>query len=224
MAYDWKTGITNGVAGAGTGSMAGPVGTVGGGILGALTGFFGGKDKMKKVPTLSKGQQALLDRINQMLDPNGQLGKGYGDALSLQQQYMDPSSEAVKQFTQPYMDQFNNRTIPGLAERFAGFGAMGGGLSSSGFGQSLSTAAGELQNQLAQIHGNLGMQASNNMMNQYNNQTQTALNAQPFGYAKPQQSGAQGAVNEWAQGGMPGLDKGISSVKDFYNKYFAPGI
>ena len=220
MAYDWKTGLTSGIAGAGTGSTFGPVGTAAGGLFGLLSGFFGsGKEKMKKVPTMSKDQLALLSRIEQMINPQGSLGQGYEGAIDYQKQLMDPSSEAVQQFTQPYIDQFNQQIVPRLAERFAGFGAEGGGLSSSGFGQSLSTAGSTLQNQLALLKAGLGQQAANSLMNQYGNQQQMALNAQPFGYQQPQQSTAQTTYNNWVAGGMPGM----SSLQDMYNKYFPNG-
>lgn len=142
---------------------------------------------MKKVPTMSKGQQGLLNQMMQMLNPQGQLGGGYGNALNYQKQLMDPSSEAVHQFSAPYMQQFEQQTVPGLAERFAGMGAMGGGLSSSGFGQALSSAGGNLQAQLAQLKAGLGQNAAQSLMQQYGQMSGQAMGAQPFGYQMPQQ-------------------------------------
>jgi len=204
MAYNWKTGGAGALSGAATGSAFGPIGTAVGGVAGALTGFLG-DDKMKKIPTMSKDQQNLLNQLMQMLGQQGQLGQGYQQGLGLQQQYMDQNSEAVNQFTQPYMDQFNQQTVPGLAERFAGMGGMGGGLSSSGFGQALSSAGDNLQNQLAQLKAGLGQQAAQSLMNQYGQMSQTSLSAQPFGYTKPQQGMLPGFLNSWAQGGFGGL-------------------
>lgn len=160
---------------------------------------------MKKVPTMTKEQEALLSQMMQMLDPQGQLGQGNQNALKYQQQLMDPSSEAVRQFSQPYMNEFEQQTVPGLAERFAGMGAMGGGLSSSGFGQSLGAAGGNLQAQLAQLKAGLGQQAAQSLMGQYGQMSGQALGAQPFGYAKPQQGLLPGFLQMWAQGGMPGI-------------------
>jgi len=122
---------------------------------------WGGADNLKKVPMMDKGQQGLLNQLMQMLGPEGGLGQGMQEGIGLQRQLMDPSSEAMQQFSQPYMNEFNQQTVPGLAERFAGMGGMGGGLSSSGFGQSLSSAGGNLQAQLAQLKAGLGQQASN---------------------------------------------------------------
>lgn len=185
----------------------------------ALFDFIFGGDKMKKVPTLSKEQQGLFNQMLQMLSPNGQLGQGNQAALGLQNQYLDPSSEAVNQFTQPYMDQFNQQTVPGLAERFAGAGAMGGGLSSSGFGQSLSSAGGNLQNQLAQLKASLGRQAAQSLMNQYGQTSQQALNAQPFGYQQPQQGLLPGFLQSWGQQGFPGGSNIYSGLSNAYQNY-----
>lgn len=172
--------------------------------MGIFDAIFG-SNKMKKVPTMTKEQQGLLNRLTQMLGPSGQLGQGYQGALGLQQQLMDPSSEAVQQFSQPYIDQFNQQTVPGLAERFAGMGAMGGGLSSSGFGQSLSSAGGNLQTQLAALKAGLGQNAAQSLMQQYGNVSGQALGAQPFGYQKPQQGFLPAFFQAWGQGGFPGM-------------------
>lgn len=167
--------------------------------------FLFGSNKMQKMPTMTKDQQGLLNQMMQMLGPQGQLGQGYQQGLGLQQQYMDPSSEAMQQFSQPYMNEFNQQTIPGLAERFAGMGAMGGGLSSSGFGQSLSSAGGNLQAQLAQLKAGLGQQAAQSLMGQYGQMSGMGLNAQPFGYQKPQQGLVPGFLQSWGQQGFPGV-------------------
>ena len=181
----------------------------GGGIPGAMThksgrNFLFGKG-MEQVPTMTKEQKALLNQMIQMLGPQGGLGQGMGEGIDLQRQLMDPSSEAVNQFTQPYMNQFEQQTVPGLAERFAGMGGMGGGLSSSGFGQSLSSAGGNLQSMLAQLKGQLGQQAAQSLMGQYGNMSGQALNAQPFGYSQPQQGALSGFAQSWGKSGFPGM-------------------
>jgi len=166
---------------------------------------FGGQDKMEQVPTLSKEQQTHLNQIMQMLDPQGSLGGANNQAINYQRQLMDPSSQAVDQFAQPYMNQFNQQTIPGLAERFAGMGAMGGGLSSSGFGQSLSSAGGNLQAMLAQLKAGLGQQAAQSLQSQYSQMSGQGMNAQPFGYQKKAPTMLGGFMDSWAKGGFPGM-------------------
>lgn len=172
--------------------------------MGIFDAIFG-SNKMKKVPTMTKEQQGLLNQLMQMLGPQGQLGQGYGGALGLQQQLMDPSSEAVNQFAAPYMQQFEQQTVPGLAERFAGFGAQGGGLSSSGFGQALGAAGGNLQTQLAALKAGLGQNAAQSLMQQYGNVSGQAMGAKPFGYQAPQQGLLPSFFQAWGQGGFPGL-------------------
>lgn len=160
-------------------------------------------DKMNKVPTLSKNQKGILSQLMQLLGNQGGIGQGQNEAINYQRQLMDPSSQAVNQFSQPYIDQFNQQTVPGLAERFAGLGGgMGGGLSSSGFGQSLSAAGSNLQTQLAALKASLGQQAAQSLMQQYGNLSQIGLSAQPFGYQQQSPSMFGGVLQGWAQGGF----------------------
>lgn len=154
---------------------------------GIMEFLFGSKDKLKKIKTMSGGQENLLEQMLQQLTSGG-LGKGYGESTDMWRQMMDPSSQAMQNFTDPYMKQFEQETVPGLAERFAGMGAMGGGLSSSGFGQSLGTAGANLQSQLAQLKSSLGMQASQQLAGQYGQQSQMGMGAQPFAYQQKQGS------------------------------------
>jgi hypothetical protein len=175
--------------------------------------LMGSGDKMNKVPTMSKPQQALLSQLMQMISPQGGLGQGAQQGVNLQQQLMDPSSQAVDQFAQPYMNQFNQQTIPGLAERFAGMGAMGGGLSSSGFGQSLSAAGGNLQNQLAQLKAGLGQNAAQSLMQQYGQMTGMGLNAQPFAYQQKAPTMGGGFMQGYSQAGFPGLSQAFSNFQ-----------
>lgn len=171
--------------------------------MGILDSIFGSSPKATKVPTMDKNQQALLSQLLQLLSPSGQLGRGYGNALSLQEQLMNPNSNAVNQFAEPYMRQFEQQTVPGLAERFAGFGGgLGGGLSSSGFGQALSSAGGNLQAQLAQLKAGLGQQAASNLMGQYGQLTGLGLGQRPFGYTYDQ--GSQGLLGNFLSGLAPG--------------------
>jgi len=175
----------------------------------------GGGDQMQKVPTMSGGQQKLLKQMMRMLSPQGGLGQGMQGGVNYQQQLMDPSSEAVNQFAQPYMNQFEQQTVPGLAERFAGMGAMGGGLSSSGFGQALGAAGGNLQAQLAQLKAGLGQQAAQSLMSQYGGMAGMGLSAQPFGYQQQGPSMANGMMSGWAKGGfqMPNMGGGGNNMQ-----------
>ena len=166
-----------------------------------------GGDEMQKVDTMNRGQKKLLKQMTGMLN-DGSLGQGHQGAIDYQRQLMDPNSAAVNQFAQPYIDQFNQQTVPGLAERFAGMGGMGGGLSSSGFGQSLSTAGSNLQTQLAQLKAMLGQQAASSLMGHYGNMSGQALSAQPFAYQQQAPSMMGGVLQGWGQGGFGGMQGG----------------
>ena len=214
MSYSLNQGLDAAGAGALSGGMlAGPWGAAGGGALGLLSGFLGDPNSMNKISTMTKQQKSLLKQMMQMLGPQGGLGQGMQGGVDLQRQLMDPSSEAVNQFAQPYMDQFEQGTIPMLAERFAGMGGgMGGGLSSSGFGQALSSAGGNLQSQLAALKAGLGQQAAQSLMGQYGQQASQALGAQPFGYQQQGPSMTGGALQGWGQSGFGGGGQGLSGL------------
>ena len=165
------------------------------------------KDQMKQFATLNPQQQQLLEQILSMVGGGGQLGEAYGDSLSQLQEYLDPTSAAYQRFAAPEMQQFEQETVPGLAERFAGAGAMGGGLSSSGFGQALSSAGGQLQTRLAGMKAGLQQQALRDIMGQYGQLSQQGLGTQPFGYTYQQGSPslAESMLQAYAGAGFPGL-------------------
>lgn len=148
--------------------------------------LFGSPDKLKKVPTGTPQQQQLHNSILQNALRMQQPGGGYDLAQNYYNNLLGGNQQqAFNQFSQPYLQQFEEQTLPQLAERFAG----GGALSSSGFGQSLGGAASGLQSQLAQLFSQLQSQAAGQQYNQYNQQTQTGLNYQPFAYNRQQGSG-----------------------------------
>lgn len=102
-------------------------------LLGGLSYAAGKKGekqpKATQYPLLSPEQTAFQNKILQML--GGNLGE----------------FEDYETFAAPYKRQFNEETVPGIAERFAGLG----GLSSSGFTQSLGKAGAGLNEGLASL-------------------------------------------------------------------------
>jgi len=147
--------------------------------------LFGSPDKLKKVPTGTKSQEALHNNILAQA-----MGLTEGGGYNLAQNYYnnflgDNRQQAYDQFSQPYLQQFQEQILPMIAERFAGQGA----LSSSGFGQALGGSAAGLQSQLAQLFSELQRQAAGQQYNQFNQLSQTGLNYQPFAYQQQQGSG-----------------------------------
>ena len=146
--------------------------------MGFFDFLFGTEDTREQLPTMNPQQMKLL---NSVISQQGKLQQGgYGDSMSLLQQYLNPESDVYKNFENPYRQEFEQQTVPGLAERFAGLGAMGGGLSSSGFGQALGAAGANLQTQLASMKQQYQRQSINDLLNQYNQLTNTGLNARTF--------------------------------------------
>jgi len=201
--------ITSGVGGATTGAVAGgavggPVGAGVGGVLGGGLGLLAGgeKDSTKKLPTKTPEQMNVLNLLLKMISEGG-LAQGQGEALEYLRNILAGDEEAFNRFSAPYMRQFEEQTVPGIAERFAGKGALG----SSGFGQALSSAGAGLQEKLAALKAGLQQGAAKDLMSQYQNLTNIGLSQQPYGYQHTQGSPGLGttALSGLASAGFPGL-------------------
>lgn len=140
--------------------------------------FFSEEPSIEQVPLLSPQQQRLQNA--NIKEANRLRQGGYQKATSLLEQYLDPNSEIYRNFETPYIREFEDQIIPQLAERFAGGNAMGGGLMTSGFGQSLSAAGANLQAQLAQMKDQFRHQSISDLINQYNNLSNRSLNTREF--------------------------------------------
>lgn len=156
--------------------------------------LFGSPDKLKKVDTGTKEQQALhgdiLGQLKQMMQPGG----GYNQAQGYLNSFLQPGNQGFEQFADPYMQNFQEQVLPGISERFAGAGA----LSSSGFGQAIGGAASGLQGQLAQLFSQLQQQSAQSQLGQFNQMSQQGLNYQPFAYQQKQ--GSAGFLGPLATG------------------------
>lgn len=133
-------------------------GLIGGGLsykYGGKEGLLGSPGKTQAVPRFTPGQEGALGDI--LGGARGQL-PGAFDFLG---GILDQSPEAMSKFEAPYMRQFQEQTIPTLAERFAGLNALG----SSGFQQSLGQAGAGLSENLAALRGQLGFQALPQLQN-----------------------------------------------------------
>jgi len=169
--------------------------------------LFGSEEKLKKVSNLNKGQGQFLNQLIKMLQGMSGEGGGYGQAMGLLQDYLNPQSDVYQNFEKPYLRQFNEQTIPGLAERFAGMGAQGGALSSSGFGQALGSAGAGLQENLAQMKTGMQRSAAGDIMGQFNQLAGLGLGTQPFSYQ--QKPASAGLIGTGLSSFLGGLGKGI---------------
>jgi len=112
----------------------------------------------QQLSTLNSGQRRLLQQLLGSLQgqsSNIQQSPLFQQGSSFLQNLLSGSPEATAAFEAPYMRQFNEQTVPGLAERFSGMGS--GAQSSSAFSQALGAAGAGLQENLASLRGQLQM-------------------------------------------------------------------
>lgn len=121
--------------------------------------------------------------------------------------------DAFKEFEAPFMRHFQEQTVPGLAERFAG----AGGLSSSGFQQALGGAGAGLSENLAALRSGLQGQASQQALQYAQQPIQNALQAGQLGigqstkaFAPKQQGVWQQIMNALAGGAGSALGMGLT--------------
>lgn len=189
MRSNYAGGASGALAGAGTGAALGSIvpgigtgiGAAGGALIGGLSGLFsGGKDKVRQIPTQTKEQQEYLKNVLGQLQQGG-IGQNYGQANDYLSQMLSGDPEAYARFAAPHMTQFEQQTVPMLAERFAGMtGPFGKPTDSSGFGQALSGAGGQLQSNLAGLYAQLQQQAAQQALGQYNYLSGLGLGTQAF--------------------------------------------
>lgn len=154
---------------------------------------FGTSPQLQKVSTGTNQQQQfggkdLISLLQSMMGQGGGFNAANQYDQSLLQGGPGQQGNAYDQFSQPYLQQFNEQILPSIAERFARMGA----LSSSGFGQSLGGAASGLQSSLAQLFSQLQGQASGRQQGQFQNLSQIGLGYSPFAYNEKQ--GTQSAL------------------------------
>jgi len=114
--------------------------------------LFGKPEKTEKVQLLDPAQQQLQSQLMQLLGPLLQQGGGYLGGMF--------GEGAAEQFAAPYMRQFQEEIVPGIAERFT----EAGGQRSSAFAQQLGKAGAGLEEQLASLQGQLSQQGLQSLM------------------------------------------------------------
>lgn len=163
------------------------------GAAGGLSHAFGGqgKDQYKQISRLTPEQQSALKRI---LDSGIETTPLYQSGSNYLQQILSGDPSAMKAFEAPYMRQYEEQTIPGIAERFGGLGAG----SSSGLNQTLAQAGTGLQSDLASLRANLQQGAA----------------TQALQYAQQPYSNLQNAlgINAFENVMTPGRPSFLSSV------------
>lgn len=168
--------------------------------------LFGSKDKFKQIGTLTSGQSQGLEGILSQLGLMGGEGGAYSGAQNYLSKILSGDPNALAEFEAPYRQEFQNKTVPMLAERFAGLSPMGGGLSSSGFGQALGAGGADLEAKLAGLHGALRQGAAGQAMGQFNQLANLGLGTRAF--ENVYQPGSTGLMGGAAQGMAGGAGQG----------------
>lgn len=121
--------------------------------------LFGKKESFEQLPTMDPQQMQLWQQLLGGLS-GGNAGSGpMGSGMNFLQGILGGDTS---KFEAPLMRQFQEKTIPGIAERFSGMGS--GAQSSSAFGQQLGAAGAGLQENLGALRGGLQMQALGPLM------------------------------------------------------------
>ena len=124
--------------------------------------FFGSPEKHERVSTLLPNQQALQEQLsNAGMAPGA--GGAFGAAADYYRGNLSENPADMAAFAAPEMRRFQEETIPGLSEQFAGMGA--GGLSSSGFRNAGINAGTDLAERLGAIRANLRQASAQGLTN-----------------------------------------------------------
>lgn len=153
----------------------------------------------------------------------------YQSGQNYLQDLLSGSPEAFEKFEAPYKRQFQEQTVPGLAERFSGIGA--GAQRSSAFQQALGQAGAGLSENLASLRGQLQMGALPQALGYAQapfNQLQSLLGMNTQGFVPKQKpfwqellTGASGGLGQAAGlGGLAGLSKipGLGFLQNIFGK------
>ena len=202
--------LTGAATGASLGSIVPGIGTglgaIGGGLIGGLSGYFGSTpDEYGQVNLQTPEQQDALSQLLGMLTQSGGEGGNYQLAQSYLGSLLNRDPAAYDRFAAPYLQEFEQQTIPRISQRFEGLGGgLGGGIpTSSGFGQALGGSAAQLQSDLARRFSELQYGAAGQASNQYNNLANLGLNQRAF--QPTYQPGSTGIAGGLGQGLASGL-------------------
>lgn len=156
--------------------------------------FFGSPSGYDQVPTMNPQQQQFLQQLLSQLQ--GPLSQGIGNLEGI----LSGRPEAFEAFEAPARKAFEERTVPGIAERFTGIG----GQRSSAFGQQLGQAASDLETNLSAQRAGLQSQALQQLMALLGQGTQPQFQTS----FRPQSPGfLQGLFGGLGQFGGTGLGK-----------------
>ena len=133
------------------------------GFWSGVSDFFMGKpQRFEQLNTLTPQQMQIQ---NQMTNAAQSRGGAFNNVSNYYNDLLSNNSADMEAFAAPEMRRFNEQIIPDLAEQFAGLGAGGSGLSSSGFQNQLGRAGADLSERLAAMRANLRQNAAQGLQN-----------------------------------------------------------
>lgn len=194
--------------------------------------FFGDKDRFKKISNYTPQQEQDLLKYSQNPIQNQPL---YQAGQSFLQNTLQGGQGQFDAMQAPYIRQFNERTVPQLANQFAGMGTGSGSLNSSGFRNAALQAGKGLSETLAAQQSQAQFQAAplalGYAQQPYQNQL-GGLGAQSFtNRYQPGNTGllgglAQGAIGAAAGafGGGLGAQYGSSLGNSLFNQGNSTGF
>lgn len=124
--------------------------------------FMGKPQRFEQVNPYTKSQMGVQ---NQLENAAQSRGGAFNNASNYYNDLLSNNSSDMEAFAAPEMRRFNEQIIPDLAEQFAGLGAGGSGLSSSGFQNQLGRAGADLSERLAAMRANLRQNAAQGLQN-----------------------------------------------------------
>lgn len=165
--------------------------------MGIFDMLFGKKEQMQQTPTMNPQQQQLLQQLLSGLSGGGFGGGAMGTGMQNLSDILSGSPEAFEKFEAPYKTQFEQSTVPKLAEMFSGMGS--GAQGSSAFGQQLGAAGSGLSEQLASLRGGL----QQNAMSQLQGMMGQGMGARTFeNVYRPGNSGFMGGMGQGLSQGL----------------------
>jgi hypothetical protein len=159
--------------------------------------FLGTPERFEQRSTLSPQQTSLQDQLFRALQGQN-AGGTFGNLADYYRGLL--GGEGFDEFAAPEMRRYREEILPGLAEQFAGMGAGGSGLSSSGFGNAATRGATDLSERLAAMRANIRQQGAAGL----GSLTSQGLTPYSQNYFVPQQPGL-------VQYGAQGLGSGIGA-------------
>jgi hypothetical protein len=170
--------------------------------------IFGQQDRTSQLSNFNPQQnQAFQNYWNNPIqgNPNYQQGSDYLQRL------LSNDPQMMQQMQAPYLQNFEQNIVPGIAERFAGMGTGAGATNSSALYNSLGQAGTNLQTQLAGLHSQnqlQGLGQSLNYAQQPYSNAMAGFGVRPF--ENVYQPGNTGFIGQAGQGFAQGVGMGMN--------------